>query len=99
MRELVEENVEEIVAPYLEAVRSAVVIAKHEGEVHTFEVADHGARINAAERLLNRVYGRPRQEVELGASETGAPLAIVATDDRAAADAAREFLAKLIPDA
>ena len=83
MRRLVEENVEQLVASYFDAMRNA---------------DDVRVRIHAAEKLLDRVYGRPRQELELGGSETHPVEVIVTLDDREHADAVRAFLATLIPE-
>jgi hypothetical protein len=102
MRELVEERLVELVDAYFEAARSSVLVAKYEGEVNVSDVPDHAARIAVYERLLDRVYGKPGQHVEVKGSETGDPLAvIVAGDDpaarKAASDAARELLRQLVP--
>jgi phosphoglycolate phosphatase-like HAD superfamily hydrolase len=51
--------------------RAAVIIAKHEGEVFASEVDDLGAQMAAARELLDRVYGRPRQSVEVAGVEDG----------------------------
>lgn len=80
MRELVEENIEALVAPYLEAVRDSVVVAKYEGEVLPSEHPDLGARVAAVERLLDRVYGKPRQVSEIS-GPGGAPIPLSATPD------------------
>jgi hypothetical protein len=69
-----------------EAIISAYVSALHD------ESADHETRMRAAERLLDRVYGRPKQGVELSGPD-GEPLAgaaarTVIEDDEAHAAAA-----------
>lgn len=100
LRERAAGRAEVIDAIYDRAMTEPKLVAKYEGEVHVSDVDDLGAMLNAVERYLDRIEGKPRQAVELAASETGDPLAvIVARDDPAVADAAREFLAKLIPDA
>ena len=84
MRRLVEEHAHAIPAPYLAALglelhddgsvtrcRSAVVIGKHEGEVFASEVDDLAAQMAAARELLDRVYWRPRQSVEVAGVEDG----------------------------
>jgi hypothetical protein len=65
MRERVEAEIEKIIAPYFEAIEEAVVCATYEGEVIPSTVKDLGARIQAAERLLDRVYGKPKQLTEI----------------------------------
>jgi hypothetical protein len=64
MREWVEENAEKILKPYADAIEHAVLTATFEGVVLPSDVADLGARIAAAERLLDRVLGKPAQRVE-----------------------------------
>jgi hypothetical protein len=96
MRERVEEDIEKIIAPYFEAIEHAIVTATHEGQVIPSEVADLGARIKAAEALLDRVYGKPRQVTELSGPDGGA-VPITSLDDPEVARAAHEFLAKLKP--
>jgi hypothetical protein len=87
MRRLAEEHARAILAPLFRTLglelhedgrvtrcQGAVVIAKHEGKVFPSEVADLGAQMAAARELLDRVYGRPRQALEL-AGEDG-PIAV-----------------------
>ena len=75
MRERVEERIDEILAPYFDAIRSAVVHATYEGEVLPSQHPDLGARIAAAEKVLNRVYGKPRQVQEV-TGEGGGPVEV-----------------------
>ena len=56
MRERVEAEAEAILAPYFEA------LAAEE---------DLEQRMRAAERLLDRVFGRPKQSTQLGGRATG----------------------------
>ena len=78
-RELVERHAVAVVRPYFRALglgidedgnlkqlaRGAIVVGRDkEGGVHASTVEDLGAQIAAAEALLNRVYGRPRQALE-----------------------------------
>jgi hypothetical protein len=65
MRERVEERIDEILAPYFNQLSGAMMFAKWQGEVIPSEHPDTGARIEAAEALLDRVYGKPRQVTEL----------------------------------
>ena len=39
--------------------------------MHTSDVEDLGAQITAAEHLLSRVYGKPRQQLEHAGAEGG----------------------------
>ena len=57
--------------------RGAVVV--HQGEATTIE--DLGAQIAAAEKLLDRVYGKPRQAVEHTGKDDG-PIEVAAVDLR-----------------
>jgi hypothetical protein len=89
MRERVEAEIDSIIAPYFEALKTAVVHATYEGEVLTSTVPDLGARIAAAEKLLDRVYGRPRQSLEhSGIHEPPVPIEL--------SEAAREKLHDLL---
>lgn len=72
MRERVEEKVEELLAPYFDAVEKAMLHASSDGEVHVSEHPDYGARVAAAEKLLDRVYGKPMQTTALTGSDGGA---------------------------
>jgi hypothetical protein len=78
-RRLVEEHAGAVVRPYFRALgldvdedgnvtrleRGAIVVARDkEGNVHASDVEDLAAQITAAEHLLNRVYGKPRQQLE-----------------------------------
>jgi hypothetical protein len=72
-----------------DAIIGAYLAALHD------EHADHETRMRAADRLLDRVYGRPRQGVELSGPDgepLGAPGRVVVADERARA-AARELRA------
>lgn len=73
MRRRVEEEVDDILAPYFDALRGAVLHAAYEGEVFVSDHPDVAARIAAAEKLLDRVYGRPRQVTEV-TGEDGGPI-------------------------
>ncbi len=93
MRERVEAEVDRILAPYFEALEGAVVTATWEGEVIASDVADLGARIAAAEKLLNRVYGMPRQATELTGAE-GGPVAVAGLPDEELQSLAAALAAK-----
>lgn len=71
----------------------AKLSATWEGDVYVSEHEDLEAMQKAAERLMDRVYGKPRQEIT-GAE--GAPLALEVTGARIVDDAeAREHAARL----
>jgi hypothetical protein len=76
MRERVEAEMEAVLAPYFEAIREAVMFVKYEGELVVTDTPDLAGRIAAAEKLLDRVYGKPRQTIEHAGPESGAPLAV-----------------------
>jgi hypothetical protein len=80
---------------HLEACKKggAKVTATFEGEVSVSDVDDLGAQIAAAEKLQDRVFGRPRQEIT-GAD--GAPLQLEVTGAAIVSDPdARKHAAEL----
>lgn len=92
MRNLIEEGIEAIIAPYfrtlglkLEAGEDGrlhpvvdptggakIFGESKEGEINMTNFDDLGAHIAAAEKLLDRVYGKPKQSTELTGAEGGA---------------------------
>lgn len=72
---MVERELEVWLAPYREAVTSAVLSATYEGQVIASDVPDVGARISAVEKVLNRVYGMPKQAVDVDHTSGGQSLA------------------------
>ncbi len=76
MREQIEARLDEVLDPYFRALTSAVVIAQHQGQVFASDVPDLGARIAAAERLLDRAYGRPRQATTQTSGEDGGAMSL-----------------------
>jgi hypothetical protein len=102
-RQLVEQHARTVIRPYFRSIgldidedgnvthldRGAIHVGRDkEGGVHTSTVEDLSAQVAAAEALLNRVYGRPRQALEhTGAG--GGPIAV---------DGARVDLRKLSDD-
>jgi hypothetical protein len=81
----------EVLREKVEAERDAIISA-YVAALHD-ESADHETRMRAADRLLDRVYGKPRQGVELSGPD-GEPLAgsaarMVIEDDEAYAAAAQ----------
>jgi hypothetical protein len=76
-----------------EAIIGAYVTALHD------EDADHETRMRAADRLLDRVYGRPRQGVELsgpGGDPLGGSAGRLVVEDELVREKAREFRALLM---
>lgn len=72
LREMVEAELEIWLAPYRQAVTGAVIMGKVDGIPFTTKIPDVGARIAAAEKVFDRVYGRPRQAVEHSGPDGGA---------------------------
>ena len=80
MRERIEAEMEEVLAPFFQEMRHAsfkiavpTVVDPETGAVleHDFqEIPDYERRMRAAERLLDRSYGKPAQAINLGGSET-----------------------------
>jgi hypothetical protein len=64
LERMLEEQIETWLAPYWEAVTSAVVTGTYEGKVIASDIADLGARMAATEKVLDRVYGKPTQRTE-----------------------------------
>ncbi len=79
MRERVEAEIDAILEPYFRALKGAMLYgtAQGRGEIVMSEFPDLGARIKAAELLLDRVYGRPRQQTEVTGAD-GGPLTVLA---------------------
>lgn len=85
-RALIEENVHRILRPHFRALgmditaegtvevleRGAVLTGEaKDGTVVASVIEDLGAQIAAAEKLLDRVYGRPKQQTEISGPEGG----------------------------
>lgn len=92
-RRQVEAEAEAILEPYLRAIKGAVLHATYQGEITLTDIPDLGARIDAAEKLLDRIEGRPRQLTELSGPE-GSPVEVNLKDPETAR-LAHELLAKL----
>lgn len=71
LRARVEAEVEAIIAPYFDAIKHSVLHSQFEGKVILSEHPDLAGRIAAAERLLDRVYGKPRQTIEHAGPQDG----------------------------
>lgn len=96
MRERIEEDLERILRPYFDAIDNAVVTSVSMGEVTVSDVKDLGARIAAAEKLLDRVYGKSRQAVE-HTGEGGQPIQLDHAGDEETVKLAHELLARVRP--
>jgi hypothetical protein len=72
MRERVEAKIDEVLAPYFDTLEKAMLHATSDGEVKLSEHPDLSARVAAAEKLLDRVYGKPMQTTALTGSDGGA---------------------------
>ena len=99
MRKKIEAEIDKVLKPYFEALEGAVVHAVYEGRVIPSEHPDLAARIAAAEKLLDRVYGKPGQALELTGKD-GSPIEIdaLAFTDPKVRKAADEF-ARRVGDA
>jgi hypothetical protein len=101
-RRLVEENVAAILRPHFKALglllqddgtvtpleRGAVLTGESkEGVVKASDIEDLAGQMAAAEKLLDRVYGRPKQATEISGPEGGPITTSLITDPRLAADA------------
>lgn len=64
MRSRIEADIEKVLAPYFETIEHAMLFTNHQGEVIVSEHPDLGARMAAAERLLDRVYGKSTTPIE-----------------------------------
>lgn len=71
MRERVEDEIDKVLKPYFDILEGAVVHATYEGSVIPSDHPDLGARMAAAERLLDRVYGKPGQALEITGKDGG----------------------------
>jgi hypothetical protein len=110
-RELVERHAVAVVRPYFRALgldidedgnvthldRGAIVVGRDkEGGVHASTVEDLGAQIAAAEALLNRVHGKPRQALEHTGAGGGPIEAARGVDLRKLSDGELEQLEELL---
>lgn len=80
MRDRIESEIDAVLEPYFAALTGAVAHSFYEGELVLSDEPDYGARIAAAEKLLDRVYGRPRQQLE-HTGHNGAPIKTEGTLD------------------
>lgn len=96
LREKIEGDLERWLAPLEDALNAERAIVVGSGESAEIErVPDHKIRLQATREAHDRVYGKPKQQVELGGSEVPIRAEIVAVDERTVAEATHEFLRKL----
>lgn len=76
MRERVEAHVDEVLAPYFAALTEGMLTATFQGDVFVSEHPDLAGRVAAAEKLLDRVYGKPRQTIEHAGPAEGSPIPV-----------------------
>jgi hypothetical protein len=96
MRERVEADIELVLKPYFEALEAKLmttVFSAEDGVLTVMtDVPDLEMRMKAADKLLDRVYGKPRQQMEhSGPDKGGIPLELDAEGSKAAHD----FLARI----
>ena len=105
-RELIERHVYTVLAPHFKTIgldlhddgsvtrldRGAIVTGESkDGEIIASEIEDLGAQIAAAEKLLDRVYGKPRQALEHTGAD-GGPISASLIMDPALAREARDLI-------
>lgn len=81
LREKVEAEADLILKPYFDTLRDAVLTASYEGEVIASDIEDLGAKVAVAEKLLDRVYGKPKQSQEISGPD-GGPIDMSAASDQ-----------------
>lgn len=83
MREMVEEKIIDFLKPYMEALTAEKeVVVGHGRSAHVVRVPDHRARMQAAESLFDRVYGKPKQQTVLEGSVAFEPTKVPTDKDR-----------------
>lgn len=83
MREMVEEKIIDFLKPYMEALTAEKeVVVGHGRSAHVVKVPDHRARMQAAESLFDRVYGKPKQQTVLEGSVAFEPTKVPTDKDR-----------------
>lgn len=81
IRELVEEDDSGVISALWDALAAERGVVVGNGpSAHVEYVPDHSARIAAAREILDRGYGKPKQQTELSGPE-GGPVEIVAMPD------------------
>lgn len=90
LREWVEEHAQELLSPYVDGLRSTVLVRVRvdgEDEAVLTELPDIELRQKTAERLQDRVYGKPRQTIEHAGPESGPAIAVEFTLDETVREA------------
>jgi hypothetical protein len=83
MREMVEEHLVEFLKPYMEALTATKeVVVGHGRHARVEVVPDHRARMQAAESLFDRVYGKPKQSTVLEGGITVEPVEVPTDQQR-----------------
>lgn len=83
MRQLVEGHIVEFLKPYVEALTAEKeVVVGHGRSARVERVPDHRARMQAAEQLFDRVYGKPKQTTQLEGGITVEPVEVPTDNER-----------------
>lgn len=83
MREMVEEHIIDFLKPYMEALTAEKEVVVGHGRAARVEtVPDHRARMQAAESLFDRIYGKPKQSTVLEGGITVEPVEVPTDDQR-----------------
>lgn len=83
MRELVEGQIIDFLRPYMEALTAKKeVVVGHGRSARVVQVPDHRARMQAAEQLFDRVYGKPKQTTELAGGVKVEPVEVPTGPER-----------------
>lgn len=90
LRERLEARIDEVLDPLFEALEAEASIVVGTGLVRQ---ADHRTRITAVRELLDRVYGKPKQQTEITGAN-GGPVQFVAPLDAAERSARAAALLK-----
>ncbi len=111
LRERIEANIDRVILPLFDALDAAggfsVKYKNVDGEdcIEFVPHPDHGVRLKAVGELLDRAYGKPKQQTELSGPDGGpvplAPIVIPDTDEyrRKVAQIAAQTLGVAVPDA
>lgn len=84
LRQKVEEEfgLDAVLQPYFDALVGAVkpVVVGNGAHAHVVDYEDLGAKMAASDKILDRVYGKPKQQTEITGSG-GGPVAVEVPDD------------------
>jgi hypothetical protein len=82
LREKLEESAEEFLAAYVDALTATRPVQVGYGEdAYTEHIPDHAVRMAAADKVYDRVFGKPRQATELTGAG-GGPIGVTPVDLR-----------------